>query len=901
MSANSVKSHESQGMASLLERRPARATLVALTVILACGTLLTGWTVRRADRILRGDLLQQARLVSEGIDLENLKALSGTTADLDSPVYLLLKEQLAGIKETLPKCRFLYLIGRKPDGRVFFFVDNEPVGSEDESPAGQIYEEVSPEYLRAFVTREAVVEGPIADRWGTWVSALVPLIDPKADGLVAMLGMDVNAHCWNQQLARAAVPPVLVALALAVVTLVGSRLLALRSLTPSMPGCWTRYQEAAFAAVVGLILTLFFAWTTNESESRNRALSFRSIAVSRTAAIAEAFRDLQDIELEGLARFYAGSENVATAEFQQYAGFLSKSQLVRAWEWIAAVPSAEKVRFEKYARQAGRATFEIWQKDGAGNRMPVTDREVYYPVFQVLPVADNDRLVGYDLGSEPLRKAALDAAARTGLTTATDPIGLVPATDDQKTMQVCRSIYDMSEPKHLRGFAVAILGPEAAAEGADQDHLVAIELSLLRRGGPPQLLGRSDQEDAPPGADLAVTRPVLAFGKAFAVTAHPGRQFESRHPASAGWLALLIGILLTAAISLTIGAILYRREALEQLIQDRTASLMESREHLSATLRSIGDGVISCDSGGNITGLNTAAEVMTGWYAEEAMGNPLDQVFQITDAVTHQSASVVVHHVLATGKAACLADGTMLIARDGTERLIADSCAPIRDSAGSIDGAVLVFRDVTTEHRMRQELRQREERFRSLVEGSPNWVMLFDVDGRFVVNNQSGLRAMGWTMDDVLGKRFVEVWPESTRPIVEDAVKRVLQGEDVPFEAEGIRHDGSSVTWWVVLSPIQQEDDAVDHFVGIATDITQRKRAEEAVRNSKERFGPACPAKPHGRLGDRRARTTIPTSATFAETVLGYAATELVGRKHFFDLCPDDERKAFKESRLRGL
>ena len=195
------------------------AQLAAL--LLACAFALGGWVVR-ADRGLREELLGQARLVAGAVNLDRIRNLTGTEADLDSPDYLRMKEQLAAARSANPQCRFLYLIGRRPDGPVFFFADSEPAGSADESPAGQIYDEIPEGYRRVFDTRRNAVEGPATDRWGTWVTALIPLSDPGTGELMAVLGMDMDAREWKWEVAaQAALPAGLLVMVL--IILAGSR------------------------------------------------------------------------------------------------------------------------------------------------------------------------------------------------------------------------------------------------------------------------------------------------------------------------------------------------------------------------------------------------------------------------------------------------------------------------------------------------------------------------------------------------------------------------------------------------------------------------------------------------------------------------------------------------------
>jgi PAS domain S-box-containing protein len=133
-------------------------------------------------------------------------------------------------------------------------------------------------------------------------------------------------------------------------------------------------------------------------------------------------------------------------------------------------------------------------------------------------------------------------------------------------------------------------------------------------------------------------------------------------------------------------------------------ALAAEKERLAVTLRSIGDGVITTDTKANIIFLNKMAEDLTGWRQEEAIGLPLGKVFHIIDAQTRELCENPVDKVMGAGKIIGLANHTALIARDGTERSIADSGAPIRDAESRIIGVVLVFRDVTEKIRMEGEL-----------------------------------------------------------------------------------------------------------------------------------------------------------------------------------------------------
>lgn len=165
-----------------------------------------------------------------------------------------------------------------------------------------------------------------------------------------------------------------------------------------------------------------------------------------------------------------------------------------------------------------------------------------------------------------------------------------------------------------------------------------------------------------------------------------------------------------------------RQRIVEAIVKDITERKMAEqrlaaeKERLRVTLRSIGDGVIATDTGGNVVLMNSVAEQLTGWSQEEAMGMYLPCIFRIVNEETRQPCVNPVEKVLQSGIIVGLANHTALICRDGTERSIADSGAPIRDPGGTIIGVVLVFRDVTGLRKTEEELKDYRLHLEALVE-----------------------------------------------------------------------------------------------------------------------------------------------------------------------------------------
>ena len=123
--------------------------------------------------------------------------------------------------------------------------------------------------------------------------------------------------------------------------------------------------------------------------------------------------------------------------------------------------------------------------------------------------------------------------------------------------------------------------------------------------------------------------------------------------------------------------------------------LQQERQRSDATLRSIGDGVIVTDARGNVTLMNASAERITGWSEKEAFERPLEEIFRIYDEKTRSALASPIARSLETGEVVRIEEGVVLTARDGTERDVVDTSAPILSPGGRLEGVVLGFQDVT--------------------------------------------------------------------------------------------------------------------------------------------------------------------------------------------------------------
>lgn len=195
-------------------------TYLAAAIILSAAAALTVgfYTYHGARAVEERALIERTEIVALSLDARELTFLAGNESDLQNPFFQSLKRRLRKVKEVNEDVSYIYLAGRRPtretsssngagEYTLFFYVDAGAIGS-DESPPGQTYEEASDVFKDTFVTALPRFEGPLRDRWGNWISAFVPITDPKSGEIIAVLGMDVSALEYRKRVALSMAAPI---------------------------------------------------------------------------------------------------------------------------------------------------------------------------------------------------------------------------------------------------------------------------------------------------------------------------------------------------------------------------------------------------------------------------------------------------------------------------------------------------------------------------------------------------------------------------------------------------------------------------------------------------------------------------------------------------------------------
>ncbi|HXC72961.1 MAG TPA: PAS domain S-box protein [Pyrinomonadaceae bacterium] len=261
----------------------------------------------------------------------------------------------------------------------------------------------------------------------------------------------------------------------------------------------------------------------------------------------------------------------------------------------------------------------------------------------------------------------------------------------------------------------------------------------------------------------------------------------------------------------------------------------QQREVFRVTLRSIGDAVLTTDTEGRITYINEVAESLTGWSHKDALGRPLERVFQILNEVTRKPVENPATRALRDGVVVGLANHTVLIKKDGNECPIDDSAAPIRDEQGYVSGCVLIFRDVSAQRLIERDKANQLLTARllaSIVETSNDAIISKSLDGIIQSWNAGAERVFGFTAEEAVGRHISLVIPPERLAEEDQIIAKLRAGQRVEhFETERVRSDGQRIMVSLTISPIKDAAGNVTGASKIVRDVTARRRTERERQN----------------------------------------------------------------------
>jgi PAS domain S-box-containing protein len=320
--------------------------------------------------------------------------------------------------------------------------------------------------------------------------------------------------------------------------------------------------------------------------------------------------------------------------------------------------------------------------------------------------------------------------------------------------------------------------------------------------------------------------------------------------------------------------------------------LQQRKRVKTAAIEEMPDGVIFVNMDGKVVYVNKTVEKLLGFKAEELVGKAVLELPTYRSPRDVKKAGDALKELLDKGITEHIDIGA--VNKDGKEITISFAASIIKDAHDNPKTLVAVMRDITKRKRAEEALKEREENFRALIDNSMDISLITNADLTVRYVSPSVEQTLGYKPDEIVGRSALEFFPPSDVQYITDNFDSFMQNPNQPAAMEvRFRHkDGS---WRVIEAATNNmvNDPTVMGFVVNARDITERKQAEEAVKEREEHFRALIENSLDG-IAILNADLTIKYESPSAEKIVGYKVEDLIGRNILELVHPDDRENVIK-------
>ncbi len=834
-----------------------RASTGAWCVATAIILLVGGWQTYRlgedTDSHLREDLLRDATSIADTITSTQVQSLTFSLEDRDRADFKRLRNQLIAVTEHL-SVSWVYTIAQR-NGAFVFGPESYPEGHPNASPPGTVYRQPPPELAAVFQQCHAKSTQPYLDEYGSFVSVFVPVLDPRSGKVLIALGIDVPSDLWKSEIRKAKRVPLCVSLIFLAILFASRLVLEYRHRLPPLMRWHTHYAEAFLTLIVMLTLSLAATWYIHSTEARIRQNTFTSLAYAKATGISMTMREVEE-RLESLNRFFLASGYVDAEEFRLFVDQFYQDGLSQIFTWLPDVPKSRLQGFTEEMRRSGMPDFSVWQLDDRCERMPAGDRPTYHPVLYVMPTNDQ-ALVGFDMGSERVRRKTIDQALRDRLCTASEPISFFTHTDQPSGILVLQPVNTqrqrgiVSAALHLNNL---IRTPANRVE--DMSNSLITDLFLLRKNEPPVYLASSRHSHTThiPGEwrvreddRLQLLVPIFCFGQTYALRVQASPDWIAQHPVRAGQIALCAGLLLTALLTTLIAFLSNRRLALEREVQSRTSDLQQIHDNVRSLLNAAPVAMLVVDTCANVVDANHTAEILFARQLSSLKTRRIGDLIGCVQAGKEQDTcgqspacgacalNTALQNVINGQPSVHDQDLPVTLNRNGKDQTLwlRFSVEPVQFN--NARHAMAALFDVSAWYRAEEALLRERNLLYALMDNLPDRIYFKDKDSRFIKISKAHAESLGLkNADDAIGKTDADFKTEAIANHTRNEEQELLlSGEPLLGHVEHKTGLDGKIRWVSASkAPIKDKEGHIVGLVGISRDITQEIELQQQLQQA---------------------------------------------------------------------
>jgi PAS domain S-box-containing protein len=790
-------------------------SVITLIVIAATG----GGTRYLADRELRGNLLQQARKVVQQIDSEAVKALTGDNSDQAHAASQNIESLFISARTANSKCASIYLMGRQADRTIHFLADSGIPVSADNGE-GHLVVNRSAEFV--FASKSSLITEPTSGRWGKWFSVLVPVIDPKTGDVLAVLGMDFNTNTWNWDVAAMAGPTTIVVLVILLGAAVVLHLMRRRQLKedPNTPKPISLRLLPPLAAMVTLLMGGSGALLYQQHRKRlaeevasDTADIFGYLRQSLNQQAANLTTAIQPIAKNPsvIEALRSADSSRLQQDWAQVFEYLRKDSRITHFNFydVNRVCVMRMDDPERRGDMVGRQTTiaaERSRKTACGIELGTLG---ILALWVVEPVFDGQNLVGYvEFGNDI--QAALQA--------------LHSKSNCEVAVILHKHYLDRSKwEKGMR-----LLGHEA-----NWDQLTRSVVIHSSKGRLPDPFVRWVETSIDRVDSIDDHEEIIHNGQQWRITTSPLEDFTGKklgdvlimrdvsiNNASFARLMTLGGLAGAVLLAQLLGFMYALLRDTDVGIRFQQAELRESESKHRLLFENAGDAIFIHDAEGRILEVNTTACDRMGYRRDELLSMIVEQVMAPEEVInlpasisSLQGTDSILHECLLMRR-----DGSLIPTELNIRLIIWDGEQVVMS----------VCRDITKRREAQIELQASEERYRAILNASPDNLTITDLEGRIQMVSPAALPMFECKdQEELVGRSAFDFIAPQDREDASSRAALMLQGvKHGPIEYRGLRADGHVIDIEVNSECILDLERKPASIVYIIRDITERKQSQ---------------------------------------------------------------------------
>lgn len=315
------------------------------------------------------------------------------------------------------------------------------------------------------------------------------------------------------------------------------------------------------------------------------------------------------------------------------------------------------------------------------------------------------------------------------------------------------------------------------------------------------------------------------YNNKWKVTLKPRARLLAEHRSVLPSFTLFFGIFLAVVVFFGVyfaQSSYIRSRELEKAMRE----LNESKIQTEVLLHSMGEGVFGLTKEKQVAFVNPAGEWMVGMKQEDVVGKPITEIFHLTksDETPYSMEESAIFQVFVDGRMHTV-NNEIFHRKDGTSFNVEFTCGPLRRE-DTIEGVVLVFRDITNRIRAEAEIKETQRRLRAIIDNATSVIYVKDLDGKYLIANRQYLDLFNLKEEMIIGKTNTDIFPEEFAKNFAINDKDVIEKRQaVTYEETAPLEDGDR-TYISVKFPLYDADDNMYATCGISTDITERKEQE---------------------------------------------------------------------------